>query len=146
MKNQVCVLALVLSLTASIAWAKKKQVDERLRSVNTIFVKGNSQAADRAREMLREGKKTCFSVAGRADDADAVLELGDSAVGDPGMLGTLGARHNVVSGTLTLKSGDLVWSHSARFSDAPFMSGAKTAADILLSNLSKDAACKDRKK
>ena len=146
MKTGVLVFSTVLVILGAASSDAKQKPDERLRNVNSIFVKGNSQAADRAREMLREGKKTCFSLASKPEDADAVLEIGDSAVGSPGLLGGMGARHNVVSGTLTLSSGDLIWSHSARFSDAPFMSGAKTAADILLSSLAKDAACKDRKK
>ncbi|MBI4166718.1 MAG: hypothetical protein HY508_13390 [Acidobacteria bacterium] len=110
---------LVVSTMLTVpAWSKSKP-DPRLREVKSIFVKGNSQAAEKAREKLDEGK-TCFSLATKADDADAVLEIGDSATADPGVLGSFGGRHNVVSGTVTLKSGDLVWSHTARFSDAPF--------------------------
>lgn len=136
-------LVILVAIICPVLASAKKKVDPRLEQVTAIFVKGNSQAADKAREKLSEGK-TCFSLATKADDADAVLDISDSATADSGTLGSFGRRHNVVSGTLTVKAGDLIWSHTARFSDAPFMSGAKTAADILVSNLARDAACKER--
>ncbi|HUT02294.1 MAG TPA: hypothetical protein VM163_00180 [bacterium] len=144
MKRAV-ILSVVLSLAIPLWAGKKDDVDPRLAHVKSIFVKGNNQAADKAREILRKGK-TCFALASNPDEADAVLEMADSATPDTGIFGSMGARHNVVSGTLTLKSGDLIWSRSERFSDAPLMSGAKTAADILIHELAKDADCKKRKK
>ncbi|MCI0404137.1 MAG: hypothetical protein L0212_11555 [Acidobacteria bacterium] len=137
-------LVLTLLLCAPALLAKDKP-DPRLREVSTIFVKGNNQAAEKIRELLRKGK-TCFQLATKAEDADAVLEVDADAAADPGSLGSFGRREWIVSGTLTLKSGDLVWSKSRRFGDAPFMSGAKSGGDVLLHDLAKDADCKNRKK
>ena len=63
-----------------------------------------------------------------------------------GVVGGLGGRSWIVSGTLTLKSGDLVWSRSERFADAPFMSGGKTAGNLLIRHLADAAGCRQRKK
>jgi len=91
-------------------------------------VAGNSPAAEKIRSVLREGKKTCFTLATKAADADAVLDVSDNSQMEPDSL--LSIRESLVSGNLTLKSGDLIWSGSKRFSDAPFMSGSKTAGDL----------------
>jgi hypothetical protein len=115
-----------------------------LSSVQTIFVAGNNQAAEKARDYIVKGK-TCFELATKADAADAVLEIESESQTKGGVFGSMGARHSVVSGTLTLKSGDLVWSKSDRFGDAPFMSGAKVAGESLVRKLVKDARCSDRK-
>jgi hypothetical protein len=119
----------------------KEQPNPRLQGLRSVFVSGNNQAAEGARNTL-EGGKTCLSIATKAEDADGVLAIdADTHSGDNSMLGT---RDWIASGTLTLKSGDLVWSHSERFSDAPFKSGGKTAGNLLVRHLA-DAACKGRK-
>lgn len=138
-------LMLVLLLTASVfAGDKKSTTDPRIREVKTIFVAGNNQAAEEARKVLAAGK-TCFALATKQADADATLDLSDQSGMDPGGFGTLGQRHSVVSGTLTLKSGDLLWSHSERWSDRPFKSGAKQGGELLVKRLAREADCKSRK-
>jgi hypothetical protein len=122
----------------------KNLPDERLKTVGSVFVRGNNQAAEAARQALRSGK-TCLSLATKEADADAVLDIGNDSQTMGGQFGGMGARTNVVSGTLTLKSGDLVWSRSERGNDAPFMSGAKSGGSALVLNLGKDCSCKDRK-
>jgi len=115
--------------------------------VTAIFITGNNQAAEGARHEL-EGKRTCFTLATKADDADAVLAIDASTQSEGsesgGLGGGFGGRHWIVSGTLTLKSGDLVWSHSERFMDAPFKSGGKTAGSLLIRHLADAASCKER--
>lgn len=123
----------------------KDKPDARLRDVSTVFVAGNNQAAERARETLRSGK-TCLALAMKADDADATLEVATEGQSMRGQIGGLGGRSWVVSGTLTLRSGDLIWSRSTRNSDAPFVSGAKASGDVLVKELASDASCKDRQK
>lgn len=135
---------LILLLIAALSFCADR-ADPRLKSVGSVFVKGNNQAAERARESLRQGK-TCFTLAGKAEDADAIMEIATETQSQGGVFGSMGARAWIASATLTLKSGDLVWSRSERFSDAPFMSGGKTAGDLLLNRLAKDAGCKERLK
>jgi len=126
-------------------WPKGRPVDSRLTTVSLVFVSGNNQAAERARDTLRDSK-TCLGLALNASDADAVLEISSESQSLGGSLGQMGGRSSIASGTLTLKSGDLVWSRSERFSDAPFMSGGKTAGYLLVRDLAKDAGCKERRK
>ena len=137
------VLVVLVVLLVSMAFGRgKPQSDPRLKEVRSIFVAGNNQAAEKAREEMRNDAdrgKSCFSLATNPKDADAVLELGTDTARDSELLGT---RAWIVSGTLTLKSGDLIWSHSERFSDAPFMSGGKTAGKLVYLDLRHEACAK----
>lgn len=134
----------ILFLILATGVLGKDSPDPRLKAVNAVFVKGNNQAAEAARKSLKSGK-TCLSLADKESVADAILEIGNDAQTMGGTFGSLGARTNVVSATLTLNSGELVWSRSERASDAPFMSGAKSAGNSLVSRLATDCACKQRK-
>jgi len=143
MKRVVVSLFVVAVCVGQLFGGKKeRRVVPELGKVNTLFVIGNSQAADKAREMLKEGK-LCLALAPKKEEADAVLDVSDSATGDGGVLRT---RTSIVSATVTLRSGELVWSGSQRFSDAPFTSGSKTAAKLLMTDLGHAADCKNRKK
>lgn len=106
-------LFLVLILPCSLAIARDTP-DPRLREGKRIFVSGDNEAAEKIRSGMR---------------ADSVKE--------PGL--TTG-RHDGVTGTLTTKSGDPIWSRTDSFSDAPFMSGVKTSAGLVYKRL-KAAAC-----
>lgn len=122
----------------------KDAPDARLQSLRSVFVSGNNQGAEQVREDLKkdaEKSKGCLTLATNQKDADGTLDIqtdGNSSMG--GGMGSLGGRNWIVSGTVTLKSGDLVWSHSERFSDTPLKSGAKTAGKLVYSKLRK-AAC-----
>ena len=107
---------------------------EKLQSVHSIFVAGNNQAAQRIREELEKGK-TCFSPALRGADADAVLDVNADGVHTRSNAVLADIREWIVSGNLTNATGELLWSDSVHFGDAPFMSGAKTAAKHLLGDL-----------
>jgi hypothetical protein len=87
----------------------------------------------------------CLSLATKADAADAVLAIEADTRSEGGEFGSLGVRNWIASGNLTLKSGDLVWSHSERFADAPFKSGGKTAGNLLVRRLADAVGCKDRR-
>lgn len=113
--------------------------DPRLREVKKLFVAGNNEAAEKIRSEIRkdaDSGKVCFGLAAKMVDADATLEVGDDSVKDSG---NMPGRHDRVTGTLTMKSGDLIWSRTESFSDAPFMSGVKTAAGLVYGRLKKDA-------
>jgi hypothetical protein len=124
--------------------AAKDRTDQRLKGVTSVFVSGNNQAAEAARQVLLNGK-TCLMLAGKAADADGVLDISTDSQRQSGGFGDFGARTWIASGTLTLKSGDLVWSHSERFSDAPMKSGGKTAGNLLVRHLADSAGCKERR-
>lgn len=137
-------IGLVVFLFASFMQGKDKP-DARLLTVTSVFVQGNNQAAEGARQTLRSGK-TCLTLATKAADADAVLDVNADSQTQGGEIGGFGGRAWIAAGTLTLKSGDLVWSRSDRFSDAPMMSGGKTAGNLLIRHLAEDAGCKNRRK
>ena len=138
----VAALAFVLVVSA----AGKDHADERLSNVTSVFVTGNNQAAEGARQTLEDGK-TCLSLNAKAVGADAVLDVTADSQNQGGPIGGMGGRAWIASGTLTLKSGELVWSRSVRFSDAPFMSGGKTAGSLLVHRLAVvSAGCKNRGK
>lgn len=139
---QVVALAAVViyAVVGSPAVAKSKPLDPRIKDVRKVFVKGTNEAADRAREELT--KNGCLTLAGAADSADAVMEITADAVSQGGVFGNAGARNWIVSSTLTLRSGDLIWSKSTRQMDAPFRGGGGIAGKLLVNYLSKDAGCK----
>jgi hypothetical protein len=138
---------LMLSLIAAAAIPNaatcKDRPDPRLGTVGAVFVAGNNQAAEKARETLRGGK-TYLSLAMNADSADATLEIAAESQSMGGGFGSFGGRTWIASGNLTLKSGDLVWSRSERFSDDPLRSGGKIAGNLLVRRLADDAGCKQR--
>jgi hypothetical protein len=122
----------------------KEKPHPRLQQVTSIYVKGNNEAADKAREILRKAK-TCFSLATNEVEGDAVLDVGQGGEQMPNDLSLAGGREDRVSFSLTLKSGDLLWSDSYKASGALGMGGAKSAADLLMHRLARAADCKKRK-
>lgn len=140
--KQITIVVLMLFAVAAVG---KDSPDSRVKQVTSVFVAGNNQAAEQAREEIRKNK-SCLVLATKADDADAVLAIDTDtkSTGSRGF-GEFGQRDWIASGTLTLKSGDLVWSRSERFTDAPFRSGGKVAGKLLVNRLAKDA-CEGRPK
>lgn len=139
------VLAVVIAVIAMVSFGlsgrkERKQVPE-LTNVNSIFVSGNNAAALKAREMIREGK-TCFTLAVKVEEADAVLEMVDTPNAGRD---TFGSTVSAVSATLTLKNGILIWADDCRFSSAPFMNPSKAAASTIIGDLCAAADCKHRK-
>jgi len=126
---------LILCALVSIASAQSKQ--ERFKAIHMIFVEGNNVGAEGLRDELEKGK-SCFQLATNKSDADAVLEVKtDSAM----TTGGLGVRDYVVSGNLTDKQGNLLWSRSMRGEDSPFSNGGKQNGKYLLKMLTREA-CK----
>ena len=145
MGKKICGAVLVVVAVTVGCWGEDK--DPRLVKVSTIYVEGNNQAAQAIRKKLRKGfKKGCLTLATKRTEADAILQINEGNQSMGGPTGGLGGRSSVVSGTLVTLDEEYLWDHSERFSDAPFMSGAKTAGGLLLHRLAKDAQCKKRKK
>lgn len=139
------ILALAILVAPILAGKKERQVVPQLTKVTTVFVKGNGPAADKAREILREGK-TCLSLALKENEAEAVMEVNEAAQAQSyGAGGIFGGRDVMVSVTITLADGSLIWSDSFKMGDAPFMSGAKSAMNCIFDDLKKAADCKGRK-
>lgn len=130
-------------LLAAAGLNAREHADPRLATLTSVFVSGNNQGAERVREALGSGK-TCLSLAAKAADADGTLEIAVESQTTGGQMGSFGQRSSIVSAIVTLKSGDLVWSRSERFSDAPFMNGAKTAGGLLLKRLVDAVGCRTR--
>jgi len=112
-----------------------------LHSVRRVFIAGNNQPAEQARAELQKGKH-CLSLALKQSDADGVLDVKADSQSSGGKFGEFGSREWIASGTLTLKTGELVWSGSERFCDAPFRSGGKVAGKLLIHKLEKEIGCK----
>jgi len=141
LKDLISVRSSLFALAlCSLGVAHNTNSDPRLLHVRAVFVSGNNQAAERARELLQEGG-TCLSLATKASAADATMDLAEESHSQGGQFGSMGARNSVVSATVTLASGDLVWSKSERGIDAPFKSGSKAAGAVLVKRLAKDAGC-----
>jgi hypothetical protein len=104
MKRIALFLFATLVVLASVApmLAKDPVHDARLRTVKTIFISGNNKQALEARKKMLSGK-ACFTLASKATDADAVLEVKEAE--EDAILHTRGA-----SAELTLRSGEIIWS------------------------------------
>jgi hypothetical protein len=130
--------SIVLMLACGACFAQSTDRTVKLKAVHTIFISGNNQAAEKMRDELEKGK-TCFALSLKAASSDATLDVAsDSQLGG----GSLGVRDWVVSGNLTNADGELLWSRSMRFSDAPFSNGGKTAGKALLNELSRQVCAK----
>lgn len=102
---------LVVMLLVAAAFAA-----DRTGKISTIFVDGNNEAAQKIRKEIGKGK-SCLALLSAKSEADAVLEVAENRQGWPYSI--------MVSGTLTSKSGELIWS------------GTRGAAEGLLWDLKK---------
>ena len=129
-------IAVIFMIGICLAQAQTKgDQTEKLRSIRLVFVDGNNQAASHIRkELKKEKQKGCLREALKAEDADAVLEIDSDSEAESG---PFAVRQWIVSGKLNSKSGEVLWSDSARLEDAPLNSGGKTAAKLLLDQLQK---------
>jgi hypothetical protein len=132
-------LAIVPIVLLEAGAAPNDKPDERLKSVTAIFDNtSHPPLRERVDRKIRSGK-TCFSLAPAPSGADAILEI----VLDLGEMeaetGTGGA-----TATLTLQSGEEVWSRSERvILQGDFLSDL---VNRLLNRLAADAGCKARTK
>ena len=135
---------LAFLLCAVVCFAQSTVTPERaekLKTVHSIFVDGNNVGAIKIREEIEKGK-TCFTLASKASEADAVFAIiADSQTAN----GIMFSRDYIVSGNLTDKAGELLWSGSERFQDAPFMNGGKTAGKILIGDLRRQVCKKENR-
>jgi len=120
----------------SVFASHKKAVDPRVQQVRTIFVKGNNEAAVKARENL--SKWTCFRLANDAGQADATLEFSQQQSVSGAVL-SANRERSIVSADLTTKDGDVVWSASATQDAGLINTGAGSAARYVLNHLQADA-------
>jgi hypothetical protein len=135
-RSAVAVAAVALFASVPAVGLKKRTVDPRLREVRTVFIKGNNEAAVKARDDL--SKWTCFRLAKNAGAADAMLEFSQQQSVNGALLSSNRER-SIVSAELTTKDGDVLWSKSAT-QDAGFINtGAGSAARSVLFHLQRDA-------
>lgn len=130
--------AFVVILLAAASYAQSAERTEKLKAIHSVFISGNNQAAEKMRDELEKGK-SCLSLSLKPKEADATLDVAsDSQIGG----GSLGVRDWVISGNLSNADGELLWSRSMRFSDAPFTNGGKAAGKALINELAKQVCGK----
>jgi len=132
-------LALFLALffvAGQAAARKRKMVDPRLASVQTVFVAGNNPAAANARKLIP--KWTCFRLVPYPQKADAVFEFSQQMSADHSAPGAHGKRALVIA-TMTTKDGSLIWSKPASNHAAFMNTGGGSAARKVIFALQHDA-------
>jgi hypothetical protein len=136
-KRSLFILA-AFALFASVPTAgrKKAEVDPRVQQVRSIFIKGNNEAAVKARENL--SKWTCFHLAKNASEADGTLEFSQEQ-SVSGAVFSSNRERSIVSGELTSKDGDVLWSKSVTQDAGLINTGAGSAAHSVLLHLQQDA-------
>ena len=119
-----------------------------LADVRTIFIDGNNESANNARNDLlkiitKYPNSACFKLVGIRKSADATLQIAesDTAGGSGGILGGTNLESTVASGTLTNAEGDLLWSNSKQGVQGVFHTGAGDAARMLIVPLYLAAGC-----
>jgi hypothetical protein len=135
-KTYLFLIVGLLCLLESAFTSKKKTVDPRVRDVRTIFIKGNNEAAVKARQNLSNW--TCFSLASGPGQADATLDFSQQQ-SVSGALISSNRERSIVSAELTTKGGDVIWSGNATRDAGLVNTGAGSAAIHLLSLLQADA-------
>jgi hypothetical protein len=131
----------VLCLLLAVPLMARQKPVAALSGISSVFVQGNNQAAEKARDDLSKSN-SCLALATKASDADAVLDISVAMPArDNTMQGLFGPATSIVSATLTMKSGDLVWSKSERYGDTPLRSGAKIAGGLIIKDLIAARGC-----
>ena len=138
--KRILMVALTVFLAGSPLTARKKQADRnldpRIKQVHTIYVQGNSAAAQRIKELMSE--RTCFELSRNSKQSDAVMAVDEN---DRAGRGSFGASTNqtTVSAVINNQAGDELWSYSTRGDSNPFRSSASNAIVRLLDDLKRDA-------
>jgi hypothetical protein len=114
----------------------KRTVDPRVRDVRIIFIKGNNEAAVKARENL--SRWTCFRLANNPSQADATLDFSQQQ-SVSGAIFSANRERSIVSAELTAKDGNVFWSGSASEDAGLINTGAGSAARRVLYHLQADA-------
>lgn len=125
-----------LFLPRSALAGRKRTVDPRVRDVRTVFIKGNNEAAVKARASLSTW--TCFRLAANPGQADATLDFSQQQ-SVSGAMFSANRERSIVSAELTSKNGDVLWSQSASQDAGIINTGAGSATHSVLSYLQADA-------
>jgi hypothetical protein len=107
MKRATLVLVLLAFCWSALA-REKREPNPNLANIHKVFIKGNNEAANRARKRMliprdRVTRVPCFGLVGNEVVADGTLEISQDTAPD----GTV-----TVSGNLTDHQGNLLWSDS----------------------------------
>lgn len=130
-------LALALLCSPESAFSgKKNTVNPRVRDIRTVFIKGNNEAAVKARQNLSAW--TCFRLANNPGQADATLDFSQQQSVSGAILSGNRER-SIVSAELTAKDGDVLWSRSTTEYAGIINTGAGSAARYVLDHLQADA-------
>lgn len=113
MKHFITVAAVII-LFSGIMMAKDKQLnpkDEKLAAVNSIFVSGNNMNAQIVRRQIEKEKHSCFTLALKGDEADAVADVSKTD-----------EQTTWVSWTLINRAGEMIDSGSMPDADSVYWS------------------------
>ena len=121
-----------LCLPGNASTSRKGPADPRVRDVRTIFIKGNNEAAVKARQNLANW--TCFRLANNPSRADATLDFSQQQ-SVSGAIFSANQERSIVSAELTAKDGDVLWSGSATEDAGLINTGAGSAARYVLYQL-----------
>lgn len=140
MPKAILIVAAASFAIAGAGAAKKPAISEEnlaeLRTVQKVFIKGTSEAADKLREKLET--YTCLKLTNNKTKADALIEVDEQERRQDSMI--LGNENRVSSSiTITMPNGDQVWSKSKSGADGFINSGAGHAGVNILRALAKDA-------
>jgi hypothetical protein len=131
-------LSVAILLLCAFAQAReKKEPNPNLVNIRELFIKGNNEAATEARKRLlvpRDKAVTvyCFGLVGNEAMADGTLEISQDTAPDGAV---------TVSGTITDRAGNLLWSDSKQsHMIPPDISAANMATYHLMYGL-KDEMC-----
>lgn len=136
-RSLLMVVAFALFASAPAVGRKKAEADPRVQRVRTILIKGNNEAAVKARENL--SKWTFFRLAKNANEADSILQFSQEQGGGGPLFSSSHRGKSIVSGELPSKGGDVLWSNSSWEYDGLRNTGAEDAAHSVLLDLQQDA-------
>jgi hypothetical protein len=128
MKRSALVSLVILFVCTLLVAKDQKGPDPALANFHKVFVKGNSEAAVRVRTVLNKDTKSgksgpnktgCLELVSNPADADGVLEIeGREEPRNPSDV-LPGLNSNHVSGTLTDKQGNVIWSGAKAGNNMP---------------------------
>ena len=123
--KKTILFAFSILIAVSAFGGKKREADSRLQQVKTVFIRGASEEAAKAREKIE--KRTCYRLALSPDKADAILEIERSVL------------TGAVSATMTTKNGEIIWSGDSSGNKLASPHGIEANIDLLFRRLQNDA-------
>lgn len=138
---KIMALSMLLLLIASPAFARRfsKGSQHELCSIRTVFISGNSDAADIMRQRIE--RSTWMRLVRSQKGADGVIDVSQHTHTKHFPIDTQETSVSIE----VWRGKDLDWSDSQTFGEGIFNSGAGSAVKILLDDLNRVAACRSER-